>query len=75
MAENQIQSLDRFVTDAATHINAQGTKASAKPFCDLWPGIRKCLEDMKGYLPIWAQWLVDILEAIGDRACPKVKRS
>jgi hypothetical protein len=74
MADAQIQSMDRFVNDAATYINTQGTKAGAKAFCELWPGIKKCLEDLKGYLPFWAQWLVDILEKIGDRACPAVKR-
>lgn len=72
MPTQESSALDGFVNEAAAHIrksDAARPKGAPK-FCDIWPAIKKCLQDFEPHLPVWAQWLIEILVAIGSKACP-----
>lgn len=77
-------SMTEFVDEAARHIRQQTAATHRVPptfalaaakagaavtFCTLWPGIKEGLDVLKGVLPVWARWMVSVLEAIGDKAC------
>lgn len=78
--------MDAFVDEVAQHVRKQKDRTHAVPetfklagaevgesvtFCKLWPGVRAGLEVLKAFVPGWARWLIDAVEAIGDKACPK----
>lgn len=78
-----VTRLDEFVDQAAGHIRSTKLKTIATEgfapkdmvglsveFCTLWPGIKVGLNTLEGFLPVWSKWLVSILIAIGDKACP-----
>ena len=78
--------MDAFVDEVAQHVRKQKDRTHPVPetfqlagiasgqsvtFCQLWPGVRAGLEVLKTFVPAWAKWLIDAVEAIGDKACPK----
>jgi hypothetical protein len=70
MSETFGSSMDEFISEAAKHATSVRGQA-AGGFCAVWPGIRQALEDLRKYLPFWAAWAIDLLEKIGDHACPQ----
>lgn len=45
------------------------TAAGLPSFCSIWPTAKPIIEILKGFVPAWMRWMVDVLIAAGNRVC------